>query len=520
MKFVVSGLVLGLQENESDLKYKIAKEVRKEPSQFSYAILKKSVDARKGSVSFVYNVVVESSSYLTGRHVVPYEEPLPLQIPVSKLADRPVVVGFGPAGIFSALLLARAGAKPIVLERGKAVEGREKDIQNLRQNAIFNPESNVCYGEGGAGTFSDGKLNTGVSDPFIRFILSEFVKHGAKEDILTDSLPHIGSDYLKGIVKSFREEIRSLGGDILFESRFEGLLLQGGKTVGVTYSDPQGILRQLTTRHVILALGHSPHDTMKSLEKDGLLMTPKDFSIGVRIEHPQTEINAALYHEFAGNPKLSPASYRNVVHLPNGRSVYTFCMCPGGHVFNSSTQPATVLTNGMSDNARNAPNGNSALLVNVRVADYFKGHPLDGFDYREIIEKGAFLPSHPYCAPVETVGDLLAGRAPHSLGQVQPSYEPGVYLSDLRKAPLPAFIGEALLGALPALRGSMSFFGDPDAVLTGYETRSSSPIRIPRNENGEANLGGVYPAGEGASYAGGIMSAALDGLKIALLVLR
>lgn len=520
MKFVVSGLVLGLKENENELKYKIAKEIRKEPTQFSYTILKKSVDARKGSVSFVYNVVVESSSFLTGRHVVHYEEPIPLRIPDSKLSDRPVIVGFGPAGIFSALALARAGAKPIVLERGKAVEGREKDIQNLRKSAIFNPESNVCYGEGGAGTFSDGKLNTGVSDPSIRFILQEFVKHGAREDILTDSLPHIGSDYLRDIVRNFRTEILSLGGDILFESRFESLLVQGDWVVGVRYTDSQGLLRELVTHHVLLALGHSPHDTLQNLEKNGLFMTPKDFSIGVRIEHPQTEIDESLYHEFAGNPKLSPASYRNVVHLSSGRSVYTFCMCPGGYVFNSSTQPETVLTNGMSDNARNAPNGNSALLVNVRVADYFRGHPLDGFDYREIIEKGAFLSSHPYCAPVETVGDLLGKKSHLSLGRVLPSYEPGVYLSDLRKAPVPAFIGDSLVEALPLLQKSMSFFGDQEAVLTGYETRSSSPIRIPRDENGEANIHGVYPVGEGASYAGGIMSAALDGLKIALLVLR
>jgi uncharacterized FAD-dependent dehydrogenase len=518
MKFVVINLLLPVGTDESELTIKIAKAIRLQPSEFSYTILKRSIDSRKGQVSFVYSAVVECGRYVSGRNVLAYKEPEAVLIPKSHLSDRPIVVGFGPAGFFAALVLARAGAKPIVLERGKPVEERSKDVELLKKKGILNPESNICYGEGGAGTFSDGKLNTGVNDPHSKFVLDEFVKHGAKPDILSDAMPHIGSDYLQQVVKRFREEILSLGGDILFQSAMTGLLLKGDHVEGVRYVDKDGNEKSHASREVFLALGHSPKDTMVELEKEGLRIEPKDFSIGVRLEHLQSEIDAANYHEAALKKGLPPSSYKSVVHLSSGRAVYSFCMCPGGYVVNSSSEENSVLTNGMSNNARDGKNGNAALLVNVTVKDYFHGHPLDGFFYREALERSGFCRDKPYFAPAERVGDFLKGNTANAFGKVAPSYEPGVYLSDLAKY-LPPFIANSLKEGFPLLGEHQSFYQDPDAVMTGFETRSSSPVRIPRDERGEANIRGVYPLGEGASYAGGITSAALDGLKIALAVL-
>jgi uncharacterized protein len=517
MRFVVINLVLPVASDEEALKIKIAKEIRLEPSLFTYQVLKRSIDSRKGQVNFVYSAVVETSRFINGRNVQPYKEPEPVVIPKSHLKDRPIIVGFGPAGLFSALILARSGAKPIVLERGKAVEERADDVAALKKKGILNPESNICYGEGGAGTFSDGKLNTGVSDSRTKFILEEFVAHGAKADILSDSTPHIGSDYLQKVVKSFREEIIRLGGTILFESKLTGLRVKGDHVEGVRYQDKEGE-KTLESREVFLALGHSPKDTMVALEKDGLRFEPKDFSMGIRIEHLQSSIDEANYHEFAGKKGLPPSSYKSVVHLSNGRALYSFCMCPGGYVVNSSSEEGSVLTNGMSNNARDGINGNSALLVNVSVKDYFHGHPLDGFFYREALERSGFCKDNAYFAPVETVADYLRGGVPSKLGKIQPSYEPGYYLADLAKF-LPPYIASGLKEGLPLLGERQSFYRDENAVMTGFETRSSSPVRIPRDESGQANLRGVYPLGEGASYAGGITSAALDGVKIALLLL-
>jgi len=518
MKFVVTNLLLPLEANEEELTVKIAKAIRLEPSFFSYRILKRSIDSRKSQVSFVYSAVVECSRYVSGRNVLPYKEPEPVLIPKVHLSQRPIVVGFGPAGIFAALVLARSGAKPIVLERGKKVEERSRDVERLKKEGILNPESNICYGEGGAGTFSDGKLNTGVNDPHCKFVLDEFVKHGAKEDILSDALPHIGSDYLQKVVERFRREIESLGGDILFESKLTSLLVKGDHVEGVQYVDKDGNPHQLRADAVFLALGHSPKETMVALEKSGLRLEPKDFSIGIRLEHLQTAIDEANYHQAAGCKGLPPSSYKSVVHLSSGRTLYSFCMCPGGYVVNSSSEENSVLTNGMSNNARDGKNGNAALLVNVGVKDYFHGHPLDGFFYREALERSAFCRDKPYCAPAEKMGDFLKASAPTSFGRVQPTYEPGVYLSDLGKF-LPPFIADSLREGLPLLAGRQTFYQDPEAVMTGFETRSSSPVRIPRDANGESNLRGLFPLGEGASYAGGITSAALDGLKIALAFL-
>ncbi len=514
MKFIVTNLKLPLDHSEEALRIKIAKETRLEPSAFSYRILRKSIDSRKGEVAFIYSAIIETRNFVAGRNVQPYKEPGKITIAKRDLAYRPVVIGFGPAGIFAALVLARSGVRPIVLERGKAVAERAQDVLALRHEGVLNPDSNVCYGEGGAGTFSDGKLNNGGHDAYTGFVMEEFVRHGAPVDILTDALPHIGTDYLQNVVKSFRQEIIDLGGEIRFQCRFTQLDLTGGKVTGVRYLDAEGNERTLETETVFLAVGHSPYDTMLSLAKSGVLMTPRDFAIGVRIEHPQREIDEANYHR-GPSKELPPSSYRAVTHLRNGRSVYSFCMCPGGYVFNSSTELGGVLTNGMSDHARDAINGNAALLVNVTTADYLHGDPLDGFLFRSRLEKAAFLADRPYFAPAETVGSFQKGLPPLAFGKVSPSYEPGVYLASLASF-LPSFVSDSLKEALPILAATQSFFKDPDAVLTGFETRSSSPVRIPRNEFGEANIPGLFPLGEGASYAGGITSASLDGLKIAL----
>lgn len=519
MKFVLTGLSLPLDATPDMMFSRIAREIRTTPTLFSYKVLRRSLDCRKGQVSYVYSVVIDSERFISSRNLKPYKEPAKVVIGRYAFVDRPVVVGFGPAGMYAALVLARSGAHPIIIERGKKVEERAKDVEALRQKGILNPESNVCYGEGGAGAFSDGKLATGVNDERTSFILHEFVNHGAKEDILTDSLPHIGSDYLQGIVRSFREEIIGLGGEFLFESRFIGFKAPKGEVEEAIYKDKEGIEHSLPTSHIILAIGHSPLETMKDLLDLGVKMEPKAFSVGVRIEHKQSEINKYAYHDKWNNPNLGAAPYKGVVHLPSGRSVYTFCMCPGGYVFNSSTEENTVLTNGMSNNAREGENGNSALLVNVEPKDYYSSSPLDGFYFRQMIERKAFCKDKPYFAPVERTGDFLVHSSSLSLGGIVPSYKPGVYLSSLYDY-LPSFVSSSLRDGLIELASHLSFFRNPDGIMTGFETRSSSPVRIPRGENCSSAIMGLYPCGEGASYAGGITSAALDGLKVSLSFLK
>lgn len=518
MKYIVNNITLNLDEDEKLIPVKVSKEIRLPPTHFSWRIIRKSIDARKERVTFVYTIFIETTEFVRGRNVSFYEEPEPVLIPQSTLKDRPVIAGFGPTGIFAGLILARAGAKPIIIERGKTVEERERDIDSIQKNGLFNPESNMCYGEGGAGTFSDGKLNTGVRDSRITFVLNEFIKHGAKGDILTDSLPHIGSDYLKKIVKSFREEIIALGGEVRFDSRLSKVDHRLGKLVSVTFVDKSGEQKIIKTRNLVLALGHSARDTVGELYRSKIHMEPKDFSMGVRIEHLQRDIDRSQYHDAFLNKKLPPASYRCVVHLSSGRVVYSFCMCPGGLVVNSSSSPNQVVTNGMSYNARDGVNGNAALLVNVKVEDYFQGSPLDGFTYQERLENAAYRNELPYHAPAEMVRDFLSGKEPMRFGKVKPSYRPGVYLKDLSTI-LPSYISSSLKEALPLFANNQSFFSDPEAVLTGVETRSSSPVKIPRDEKCMSNIKGIYPAGEGAAFAGGIMSSALDGIKVALAML-
>ena len=432
------------------------------------------------------------------------------------LPHRPVVVGFGPAGIFAALLLAQMGFRPIVLERGKAVRERTKDTWKLWRGHQLNPESNVQFGEGGAGTFSDGKLYSQVKDPrFLgRKVLEEFVKAGAPEEILYVAHPHIGTFRLVSMVERMRAEIIALGGEIRFESCVTGLQIERGTVRGVTLASGETIEAQ----QVVLALGHSARDTFAMLHAAGVFMEAKPFAIGFRIEHPQTLIDRARLGPNAGNPLLGAADYKLVHHAKNGRAVYSFCMCPGGQVVAATSEPGCVVTNGMSQYSRAERNANAGIVVNVEPADYGgdADHPLAGIAFQRALEAHAYtLGGSSYEAPGQLVGDFLAGRASTEFGSVTPSYQPGVHLTDLASA-LPDYAIEAIREAIPAFARQIRGFDLPDAVLTGVETRTSSPLRLTRDETLQSlNVRGLYPAGEGAGYAGGILSAGIDGIRVA-----
>ena len=435
------------------------------------------------------------------------------------LQQRPIVVGFGPCGIFAGLLLAQMGFKPIILERGTEVRQRTKDTWGLWRKSVLNPESNVQFGEGGAGTFSDGKLYSQIKDPkFIgRKVLHEFVKAGAPEEILYVSKPHIGTFRLTGVVENMREQIRALGGEVRFQQRVTDVLIEDGQLVGVELNGGE----QIHSKHVILALGHSARDTFRMLHARGVFMEAKPFSVGFRIEHPQSLIDRARLGKYAGHPKLGAADYKLVHHASNGRSVYSFCMCPGGTVVAATSEPNRVVTNGMSQYSRNERNANSGIVVGITPDVDYPGGPLAGIELQERLESHAFvLGGSNYEAPAQLVGDFIAGKPSTELGSVEPSYKPGVALGDLALA-LPAFAIEAIREALPAFEKQIRGYSLHDAVLTGIETRTSSPLRITRNESMQSlNVKGLFPAGEGAGYAGGILSAGVDGIRIAEAVAR
>jgi uncharacterized FAD-dependent dehydrogenase len=431
------------------------------------------------------------------------------------LASRPVVVGMGPAGLFAALLLAQMGFRPLILERGKAVRERTKDTWGLWRQAVLDPESNVQFGEGGAGTFSDGKLYSQIKDPrhLGRKVLEEFVKAGAPEEILYVSHPHIGTFRLVGMVEQMRATIQSLGGEIRFGSRVDDIAITDGRASGVVLASGEHI----ATQHLVLAVGHSARDTFEMLHRRGIYLEAKPFSIGLRIEHPQSLIDAARYGRNAGNPLLGAADYKLVHHASNGRSVYSFCMCPGGTVVAATSEPGRVVTNGMSQYSRNERNANSGIVVGITPEQDYPGDVLAGVEFQRRWESRAFeLGGGNYCAPGQLVGDFLAGRPSTKFGEVQPSYTPGVHLTDLSTA-LPDYAIAAIREALPAFAKQIRGYDMADAVLTGVETRTSSPIRIKRNRDDyqSINTPGLYPAGEGAGYAGGILSAAVDGIEVA-----
>jgi len=489
----------------------------------AYSIARRGSDARKPkSIIAVYTLDVEiknEAAVLARLANNPHCSATPdteyhfvAQAPAD-LASRPVVIGLGPAGLFAALILAQSGFKPIVLERGKAVRERTKDTFALWRQGVLNPESNAQFGEGGAGTFSDGKLHSQIKDPkhHGRKVLTEFVKAGAPPEILYVSKPHIGTFRLVGIVEAMRKTIEALGGEIRFESRVDDFDIQGGQLCGVMLVNGE----RIATEHVVLAIGHSARDTFQKLYDRGVYIEAKPFSIGLRIEHPQSLIDTCRFGKHAGNPLLGAADYKLVHHCSNGRSVYSFCMCPGGTVVAAASEPGRVVTNGMSQYSRNERNANSGIVVGITPEDYPDG-PLAGIAFQRQWEERAFkLGGEDYSAPGQLVGDFLAGRPSTQLGSVIPSYTPGVHLCDLSTA-LPDYVVAAIREALPAFGKKINGFAMNDAVLTAVETRTSSPIRIKRNEDYQSlNTRGLYPTGEGAGYAGGILSSAVDGIKVA-----
>jgi uncharacterized FAD-dependent dehydrogenase len=443
---------------------------------------------------------------------------------------RPVVVGFGPCGLFAALVLAQMGLRPIVLERGRPVRQRTQDTWGLWRKSVLNAESNVQFGEGGAGTFSDGKLYSQISDPrhLTRKVLAEFVKAGAPEEILFVSKPHIGTFRLVSMIEKMRAEIQSLGGEIRFEQRVTDLTIEDGQVRGLTLASGE----QVRADQVVLALGHSARDTFEMLQARGVFMEAKPFSIGFRVEHPQGVIDRARFGASAGHPILGAADYKLVHHARNGRSVYSFCMCPGGTVVAATSEPERVVTNGMSQYSRNERNANAGIVVGITPEDYRQDpsatgpvNPLDGVAFQRFWESRAYaLGGGGYRAPGQLLGDFVKRQRSSVLGSVMPSYKPGVQLTDLAEpghASLPDYALEAIREALPAFERQIKGFAMPDAVLTGVETRTSSPLRITRGRDYQSlNVKGLYPAGEGAGYAGGIMSAGVDGIEVAEALAR
>lgn len=524
-------LKMPLDHTASDLEAAICARLEIAPTDLiRYTVAKRGNDARrKSAIKLVYAVdatVVDEPAVLTRftgdvqvRTAPETAYRFPVMAPASWTGPRPVVIGAGPCGLLAALILAQMGFRPIIIERGKAVRPRTKDTWGLWRRSVLTPESNVQFGEGGAGTFSDGKLYSRIKDPrhLGRKVLVEFVKAGAPSDILIEAHPHVGTFRLVTMVMSIRETIEALGGEYRFETRVEDFVI-GRDAAGERRLE--GLLLSsgevLPARHVIMAVGHSARDTFAVLHAQGVHIEAKPFAIGVRIEHPQRMVDVARYGPSAGNNILGPAAYSLAHQASNGRSVYSFCMCPGGRVVAAASEPGRVVTNGMSQYSRAEFNANSGLVVDITPERDFPGGPLAGVEFQRHWEELAFAAGGSnYQAPGQRLGDFLAGRASESFGSIVPSYEPGVRPTDLA-ACLPAFAIEAMREALPVFGRQMPGYDNPDVVMTGVETRTSSPVRITRGADFQSlNTRGLYPAGEGAGYAGGILSAAVDGIRAA-----
>ncbi|MFM2435469.1 MAG: hypothetical protein RL063_1450 [Pseudomonadota bacterium] len=490
-----------------------------------YSIFKRGVDARKADailLAYTLDVTVNGETKVLAKlKKDPHVKLAPdtsyhfvAQAPAD-LKTRPIVVGLGPSGLFAALVLAQSGFKPLILERGKAVRERTKDTFNFWRKGELNPESNVQYGEGGAGTFSDGKLYSQIKDPkhYGRKVLNEFVQAGAPEEILYVSHPHIGTFRLVGMVEKMRETIIALGGEIRFQSKVDDIEIEGGQVQAVILASGE----RIATHHLVLAVGHSARDTFEMIHQRGIYIEAKPFSIGFRIEHPQSLIDAARHGPNAQHPILGAADYKLVHHASNGRSVYSFCMCPGGTVVASASEPGCVVTNGMSQYSRNERNANAGIVVGITPEVDFPGDPLAGIALQRKLESQAYvLGGSTYQAPGQLIGDFLSNKASTEFGQVTPSYTPGVHLTNLETA-LPEYAITAIREAIPEFAKQIKGFDLADGILTGVETRTSSPIRIKRNDDNlqSINTKGLYPTGEGAGYAGGILSAGVDGIRVA-----
>jgi len=526
----ISEIKLPLDHPDDAIKLAILEKLAiAETELINYTIFKRSYDARKkGHILLVYilDVDVNSEAQILQKFA---KNPQVIPTPAmdyqfvaqtsGKIGDRPVVIGTGPCGMFAGLLLAQMGFRPIILERGKSVRDRSQDTFRFWLKKQLNPESNVQFGEGGAGTFSDGKLYSQVRDRhhYGRKVLTEFVKAGASPEILYINKPHIGTYRLVKIVQNFRDQIEALGGEIHFQNRVTDLDIDHGQIRGITLENGD----YLAANHVILAVGHSARDTFEMLHHRGVYLEPKPFSIGFRIEHPQSLIDHCRFGDQAGHPRLGTADYKLVHHCQNGRSVYSFCMCPGGKVVAAASEPGRLVTNGMSEYARNESNANSAIVAGITPEVDYPDGPLAGVALQRQLEEQAFiLGGSTYDAPAQLVGDFLADRPSTHLGTVHPSYTPGIKLTNLG-ASLPDYAIAAIREAIPAFDQQIKGFAMADAVLTGVETRTSSPLRIKRNDQYQSlNTFGLYPAGEGAGYAGGILSAAIDGIKVAEAVAK
>lgn len=521
----IEEVALGLDDNENILKSRIS-EILDLPIEdiISYQVSKKNIDSRHPKKIFLIyslDVVVSDIKKIKKwdiRHRVRIFEPFVYQEKkvTYKREKKIVVVGSGPCGLFAALLLARAGAKPLLIERGRDIDSRIKDVDNFFNTGELDPLSNIQFGEGGAGTFSDGKLYTLINDPRSKYIFAEFIKAGAPKEIAISATPHIGTDKLRGVIKNIRQEIIRLGGQIRFETCLTDLEIKKNKLVAIIVNQKERIL----VNDLVLATGHSARDTYQMLYENKLQMAAKAFSIGLRIEHSAAMINKAQYGAFYNHPKLGAARYKLVEHLADKRPVYTFCMCPGGYVMGASSEIGCVVTNGMSKYAQDGANSNSAILVPVTPADFNSDHPLAGIEFQRQWERAAYSAGGSnYFAPVQLVGDFLNKQASNKIKSVTPSYRPGVALGVLDDC-LPNYIIESLRAAIPLLDKKIKGFAHPEAILTGVETRSSSPVRLERDEKYQSNIVGIYPAGEGAGHSGGIISSAIDGLRVAEAIIE